>query len=88
MVIVRNFIWSIILFKSRASQGRKFYRFSVLNTMKIFALGYVMEGRTISKGEREREFLGIKENKSCILPHGSVWLPWGFTVHDNKVLTT
>ena len=66
MVIVRNFIWSIILFKSRASQGRKFYRFSVLNTMKIFALGYVMEGRTISKGEREREFLGIKENKSYI----------------------
>ena len=47
-----------------------------------------MEGHITSKGEKEQEFLGIKENKSCILPHGSVWLPWGFTVHDNKVLTT
>ena len=67
MVIVRNFIWSIISFKSRASQGRKFERFSVLNNItRFFALRYDMENHIISKGEREREFLEIKENKSYI----------------------
>ena len=35
----------------------------------------------ISKGEREREFLEIKENKSCIFnPMGGKRLPWGFAI--------
>ena len=32
----------------------------------VYALRYAMENHIISKGEREREFLEIKENKSCI----------------------
>ena len=46
--------------------------------MKIFALKVIMENHIISKGERERIFLGIKENKNYIFnPHGSLRLPWG-----------
>ena len=37
-----------------------------------------MESHIISKGEKERMFLGIKENKNYIFnPHGSLRLPWG-----------
>ena len=47
-----------------------------------------MENHIISKGEKERMFLGIKENKSYILTPWECVFPWGFTVRDNKVLTT
>ena len=52
-----------------------------------------MESHIISKGEKERMFLGIKENKNYIFnPHGSLRLPWGLyyglivKIHSNMVL--
>ena len=47
-----------------------------------------MENHITSKGEKERMFLEIKENKSYILTPWECVFPWGFTVRDNKVLTT
>ena len=50
-IIVRNFIWSIISFKSRASQGRKFERFSVRNSITRFsAFRHVIESYSVNKG--------------------------------------
>ena len=52
-----------------------------------------MEGHIISKGEKERMFLWIKENKNYIFnPHGSLRLPWGLyyglivKIHSKMVL--
>ena len=52
-----------------------------------------MESHIISKGEKERMFLGIKENKNYIFnPHGSLRLPWGLyyglivKIHSKMVL--
>ena len=57
--------------------------------LAFFALRYVMESHIISKGEKERMFLGIKENKSYIFnPMGVSGFHGVFTVRDNKVLTT
>ena len=47
-----------------------------------------MENHITSKGEKERMFLEIKENKSYILTPWECVFPWGFTVRGNKVLTT
>ncbi len=49
MVIVRSFIWSIISFKSRTENFKDFLSFIYI--MRFFAFRYVMDDRTISKGE-------------------------------------
>ena len=61
--------------------------------MRFFALRHVMEGHIISKGEKERMFLGIKENKSYIFNSmGGKRLPWGsyygliVKIHSKMVL--
>jgi len=51
----------------------------------VYALRYAMENHIISKGEKERKFLEIKENKSYILTPWECVFPWGFTVHDKRI---
>ena len=52
-----------------------------------------MENHIISEGERERTFLGMEDNKSCIFnPMGGKRLPWGVyyglivKIHSKMVL--
>lgn len=52
-----------------------------------------MENRIISKGEKERMFLEMEDNKSCIFnPMGGKRLPWGLyyglivKIHSKMVL--
>ncbi len=44
--------------------------------------------RIISKGEKEQMFLEIKENKSYFLTPWEFEASMGFTVRENKFLTT